>query len=258
MSSASAHESPGGYTQTYVRCNANRTNGEPCRAAAVAGTDRCRHHSGKRLGQARAEGQVRLEVAKWGLDGHTSLRDAGEVLLRLVTQSAARCELYGRLLGEAFAAAEELQEARAEVEQLVAGNLADGEDVSPRVAQTVAVLRRVFASGGVGALIGYKWDVSRLGQPFPVEEAIRGLARLEAEERERCAGMAAKAVAAGLAERQVRLAEQQGMLMVAMIRGVLDDLDLSADQQLRAGEIVARRLRQAIGAAEPVEGEVVP
>ena len=39
-------------------------------------------------------------------------------------------------------------------------------------------------------------------------EAIRGLADLEAKERERCANFASKAVAAGLAERTVRIAER--------------------------------------------------
>jgi hypothetical protein len=38
-------------------------------------------------------------------------RDPGDVLLRLVTQSAARAEMYARLLQEAFDAAEGLKEA---------------------------------------------------------------------------------------------------------------------------------------------------
>jgi hypothetical protein len=52
-------------------------------------------------------------------------------------------------------------------------------------------------------------------------EAIRGLADLEAKERERCANFASKAVAAGLAERTVRIAERQGQLMVEMVQAVL-------------------------------------
>jgi hypothetical protein len=42
---------------------------------------------------------------------------------------------------------------------------------------------------------------------YKAGEYIRGLAQLEAQERDRCANFATKAVAAGLAERQVRLAE---------------------------------------------------
>jgi hypothetical protein len=74
-------------------------------------------------------------------------------------------------------------------------------------------------------------------------QAIRGLAKLEAEERDRCATMATKAVAAGLAERQVRLAEQQGTLLASVIRAVLDDLDLSPEQAAKVAEVVPRHLR---------------
>jgi hypothetical protein len=42
---------------------------------------------------------------------------------------------------------------------------------------------------------------------YKAGEYIRGLAQLEAQERDRCANFATKAVAGGLAERQVRLAE---------------------------------------------------
>jgi hypothetical protein len=42
---------------------------------------------------------------------------------------------------------------------------------------------------------------------YVTSEAVRGLADLEAKERERCANFATKAIAAGLAERTVRVAE---------------------------------------------------
>jgi hypothetical protein len=45
----------------------------------------------------------------WGLGDSTV--DPGEVLLRLVTQSAARAERYSRLLQEAFEAAGRLKNA---------------------------------------------------------------------------------------------------------------------------------------------------
>jgi hypothetical protein len=52
---------------------------------------------------------VRAEVWSWGL-GDTTV-DPGDVLLRLVTQSAARAERYAMLLGEAYEAAERLKQA---------------------------------------------------------------------------------------------------------------------------------------------------
>jgi hypothetical protein len=65
-------------------------------------------------------------------------------------------------------------------------------------------------------------------------EAIRGLADLEAKERERCANFATKAIAAGLAERTVRVAERQGQLMVEMVQAALREVDLSPIRRRRS------------------------
>lgn len=61
------------------------------------------------------------------------------------------------------------------------------------------------------------------GEFGKVGEYIRGLAILEAQERDRLAGFASKAIAAGLAERQVRLAERQGELLAELMRAVMFD-----------------------------------
>lgn len=171
-----------------------------CEGPAVTGTDRCRMHSGKSAARAKAEGAVRADVLAWGLTDVCA--DPGEVLLRLVTQSAARAQRYA-----------------AELEDLVAK--------SPTLRD---------------ALIGDAW-----GEFGKQGEFVRGLARLEAEERDRCAGFATKAIAAGLAERQVRLAERQGALMVDVIRAVLADFGLADDP--RVAEIVPRRVREITGSA---------
>lgn len=57
-------------------------------------------------GQAKAA--VRAELLGWDLGDATV--DPGEVLLRLVTQSAARAERYAMLLEEAYEAAERLKQ----------------------------------------------------------------------------------------------------------------------------------------------------
>ena len=75
-------------------------------------------------------------------------------------------------------------------------------------------------------------------------EAIRGLADLEAKERERCANFAGKAVAAGLAERTVRIAERQGQLMVEMVQAALREVDLSPEQALAFKAALARQARE--------------
>lgn len=85
------------------------------------------------------------------------------------------------------------------------------------------------------------------GEFGPVGEYVRGLATLEAQERDRCATFAAKAIAAGLAERQVRLAERQGALIADVLRAVLSDATLGlSDEQRRAAPDVIRRHLAAV------------
>lgn len=83
------------------------------------------------------------------------------------------------------------------------------------------------------------------GEFGPVGEYVRGLATLEATERDRCATFATKAIAAGLAERQVRLAERQGALIADVLRAVLDDpaWGLSDDQKRKAPDIIRAHIR---------------
>lgn len=82
------------------------------------------------------------------------------------------------------------------------------------------------------------------GEFGPVGEYIRGLVVLEAQERDRCATFAAKAIAAGLNERMVRLAERQGALIADVLRRVLDDpeLGLTAAQRAAVPDVARRHL----------------
>lgn len=178
------------------------SGGKLCGAPAVAGTDLCSSHAGVSRRKHRAMGAVKVEVLNWGLGDVCA--DPGEVLLRLVTQSAARAERYAAV-----------------VEQIVSAHDGDFEK----------------------ALTASTYTVDENGKPTKTGEYIRAMTRLEAEERDRCAGFATKAVAAGLAERQVRIAERQGQMLAQVIRAILDDLGLSAEQEQQAPEIVVRHLR---------------
>lgn len=62
-------------------------------------------------------------------------------------------------------------------------------------------------------------------------------------ERAHLAKVCKDALAAGIAERQVRMAEQQGALLVGVIQRILDDLALTAEQRERVSEVVPRHLR---------------
>lgn len=189
-----------------VRCEAtSRQTGKQCRNWAIKSGEVCRKHGGG-APAVRAKAVIRAEVMNWGLgDSHV---DPGEVLLRLVTQSAARAQRYA-----------------SELEQLV-----DDE-------------------GLAAALVG-EIEVPTKHGGYKAGEYIRGLAQLEAQERDRCAGFATKAVAAGLAERTVRIAERQGHLMVEMVQAALREVDLSPEQASAFKAALARQARELTASPE--------
>lgn len=220
------------------KCGARRrADGQPCSQPPIPGTDRCRFHPGMSVAKARAKGQVVLELRNWGLTDKTV--DPGETLLKLVTQSAARVEFYAGLLQRAYAAAERLREAE---------EAPDGTDLAVTARLD---LERVLNTGGVAVLIGHTYAGTQTSGVIATGEAIRGLARLEAEERDRCANFATKAVAAGLAERQVRLAERQGELMATVLAAVLADPEFGASEAQRAAlpGLLSRHVAALGGAA---------
>jgi hypothetical protein len=92
------------------------------------------------------------------------------------------------------------------------------------------------------ALVGEAW-----GEGGKTGEFVRGLAQLESAERDRCANFCRLAIAAGLAERQVRLAERQGQLMTVLLRSVLADptLGLSPAQRGAIPGMIRRHLELA-------------
>lgn len=122
--------------------------------------------------------------------------DPGEVLLRLVTQSRVRADRYATLI------AEKVEESGIDLEAI---------------------------------LIGDTMAVTMDGDAVKTGEYIRGLIQLENQERDRLATFATKAIAAGLAERQVRLAERQGALLAQVMVAVMTDPTLGfTDQQREA------------------------
>jgi hypothetical protein len=157
---------------------------------------------GGRAPQVAAKAKVRAELQSWGLDAPTV--DPGETLLRLVSQSAARAERYARELFD---------------------KLADDED---------GALRK--------ALVADVWIVDLEGEAHKAGEYVRALAKLEADERDRCANFCRIAIAAGLAERQVRLAERQGQMIAEVLRTVMGDPELGLSEAQKAAlPAVARR-----------------
>lgn len=73
--------------------------------------------------------------------------------------------------------------------------------------------------------------------------AVNVWVQLWQTERAHLVKVAKEAINAGVEERRVRLAEQQGSLLASVIKAVLGDLDLSPDQMAKVSVIVPRHLR---------------
>lgn len=210
-------------------CSGQRSKGRGlCHQPAVRGSvpAHCRMHLGGP--QARAKANIRAELANWVVgDAHD---DPAETLLRLITQSRQRADFYATLLGEAYDAAERLHTAE------TAGDITAGDDAARD-------LDTVLQTGGLSALIGKTYSAAgKDGVIFASGEAVRGLAKLEADERDRCANYCRLAIAAGIAERQVKIAEQLAATLQAVLVGALDDVDLTSEQRRAVLTNAGRRL----------------
>jgi hypothetical protein len=191
-----------------MKCTGHTSAGRDCRNDAIKGATVCHKHGGS-APHVRRNAAVRAELLSWGLNDSTE--DPGEVLLRLVTQSAHRAAFYADLLEQQYESTEET----------------------------------TLLPAGVAALIGHKIGAAgKDGVLYEAEEAIRGLVQLEAMERDRCARFAKTAIDAGIAERQVTLAERQGALIADVLRAVLADpeLGLSAEQRKAVPNVARRHL----------------
>ncbi|MFE2486054.1 hypothetical protein ACFXGR_22690 [Streptomyces mirabilis] len=67
--------------------------------------------------------------------------------------------------------------------------------------------------------------------------------KLYQQERTHLVKVCSEAIRAGIEERRIKLAEQQGVLVAQAIRAILGDLDLTVEQQARVPEVVPRHLR---------------
>jgi hypothetical protein len=163
-----------------IQCKAlSKQTGKQCKRKAIPGGEVCHWHGGAAK-QVKARAGVRAEVMAWGLgDSHV---DPGEVLLRLVTQSAARAEMYARLLQEAFDAAERLKQADEEGTNLEA--LGDEQADTAETARRD--LDRIFNTGGVAALVGNTYGAAKDVGVYVTGEAIRGLADLRRKSGSEC------------------------------------------------------------------------
>lgn len=183
-----------------VKCSARKTNGDPCPNWAVRGAKVCSSHGLNKRGKAKAA--VRAEVYHWGLADVAD--DPGETLLKLLTQSRRRAEMYAQ-----------------ELETLV--------KESPSLRE---------------ALVADIWVQPEYGDAYKAGEYIRGLADLEMKERKFCADLATKGIAAGLEERRVRMAERGTELMATMVEVAIKEAGLSPEQTKIVNASLGRQARE--------------
>lgn len=216
-------------------CRAHTRAGRHCGQPRMSDQEVCRLHGGKspralaaaeRRGQERA---AREAVATYGLPVDVSPTEA---LLEEVRWTAG----HVRWLRERV---QELEQS-----QLVLGT----------------VKAKTEAAGGFGITFGGAEcdDEDRVGLidvgSMPASEVTQAAGPnvwldLYDRERKHLVAVCAAALKAGVQERAIRLAEQQGELVAQAIRAILADLHLTAEQAARVGEVVPRHLRLLAGGA---------
>jgi hypothetical protein len=177
-----------------------RRPGERCHGSPIKGTDACYSHGGQPREVLKAKGEA---LSAWRAEVGRSDVTPADAVMAMLQMSWARVHVYASLL-----------------ERQVS-------DADPD------------AGVGLGeGLVGHTRGAVKGIGIYETGEAIRGLALLEAQERDRCVKFAKVAHDMGIADREIRLAEGQGLLLAQAISRILDGLELSAAQRARVPEVV--------------------
>ena len=107
-----------------------------------------------------------------------------------------------------------------------------------------------------GQVVYFKREVADLDEVFEGGKLHPAVSEL-IKAQERKAHWADRALALGLAERQVRLAERMGELLSGAMERVLDALDLSPKDRARAVRVFSGALAELEAGDEVVDAEVV-
>ena len=94
-----------------------------------------------------------------------------------------------------------------------------------------------------------KKSTGKDGDSVTQAAAVNVWVQLYQAERKHFVDVCQAAIRAGIEERHVKIAEQQGALLASAIRGILGDLDLTPAQATRVSEVVPRHLRAMAEAA---------
>ncbi|MCV2395942.1 hypothetical protein OEB99_16625 [Actinotalea sp. M2MS4P-6] len=212
--------------------HSKRRHGGPCTNPRVTGLDVCRSHGGAspqsraKAARARETQAAERAVATLGLAVDISPTEA---LLEEVRWTAGHVQwLRGKV--------QELDEAR---------HLADHaeEDDDAEIESAIGDGRHALVWGTTKVKSGGD-DAGTTQEAKPSIWYA-----LYAAERAHLVTVCAAAIKAGVEERRVRLAEQQGDLVATVIRRILDALNLTPTQLEQVPVVVPRELRAITGGA---------
>ncbi len=191
---------------TKPKCSGRRSNGEPCGKWPMAGQRVCNTHGGSSP-QAKAAAERRLKTAQ---------AERAVVTFGLPREIDPR----DALLEEVYRAAGAVDWLHQQVRTL------QTEDVVWGKSEEVE-----------------KGATEFTGTDTTYKAAVNLWVELWQRERAHLVKVAKEAINAGIEERKVRLAEQQGALLAGVIKNILGDLDLSPEQQAQVATVVPRHLR---------------
>lgn len=199
-----------------------RHKGEACTRAPHPGGTVCYLHGG-RASQvvAKAEANLQQAEAQAAVELFAARRDIepGQALLELVQWTAGEVDYW-----------------RQEVRQVERDALVWG-------------VTREKTGGSVPDVAGPD-DEQFVAAPEVTREAKPNVAyQMLIDAQNRLAAYCVAAIKAGVAERQIRLAEQQGALLADVIRAILADLHLTKAQQALVATVVPAHLRAITGGA---------
>ncbi|MBP2704445.1 hypothetical protein JOL79_11530 [Microbispora sp. RL4-1S] len=211
-----------------------RRPGDHCHASAIRGTKVCRNHGGQSTELLKAKGEA---VTAWSALSGRPVISHTEAVLGMLQMSWLRAHLYASLLERQFTTAQD---------QDAAGGPAGLGGGDPELGP---------GAGLVGHTHGAVKDIGI----YVTGEAARALTTLEGQERDRVVRYAKTAHDMGIAEAQVRLAEQTGQQLAEVIRRTADALLLAvvglvaetAGREGAVGERLAAALDNAVRAAWP-------
>ncbi len=182
---------------------------------------------GKRRG-ADSEGKLCTRPAGWGT-GHAG---------------TGRCKLHGGSTPSHTAAGQVALAERA------VATFGLPREVDPRDALLEEVYRTAGAVDWLTAKVrelqsaDIVWGkAEESAEDVKYKAAVNVWVQLQQQERTHLVRVCKETIAAGVEERRVRLAEQQGAMLAGAIKAILGDLNLNAEQKALVAEVVPRHLR---------------